>query len=223
MKAWTLLPMVSFVALCSGTALAQDAVKADPAGYKVVFENASVRILKVNHAAGAKSKTHQHPDAIAIPISDAKVRFAMADGKSEDRDMAAGSAMYMAGMTHTPENIGKTPIDAILVEFKTKAAGTAALPTVRPNMAMKVLAEGPRASAFHVTADPTFQEPAGSKHDYDQVVITLAPSKMWLSIDGKPAKTDWAAGDVQFIGRGVAHESKNASGKATEFVIVGIK
>lgn len=223
MKARTLLPMVSLVVLYSGAALAQDALKADPAHYKVVFENASVRILKIDYAVGAKSKVHQHPDAIVIPMNDSTVRFTMADGKSEERDMAAGSAMYTPAITHTPENIGKNRIDGLLVEFKTPAPGTAALPTARPNMAMKVLAEGPRATAFHMTADPAFQEPAGSKHDYDQIVIALSPVKMSLAIDGTPAKTDWARGDVQFIGRGVSHESKNASGKPLDFVIIGVK
>lgn len=223
MKALKLLPMVSLVVLYSGPALAQDALKADPAHYKVVFENASVRILKIDYAVGAKSTMHQHPDAIVIPMNDSKVRFTMADGKSEERDMAAGSAMYTPAITHTPENIGTGRIDGLLVEFKTKAAGMAALPTSRPGMTMKVLAEGPRASAFQMTADATFQEPAGSKHDYDQIVIALGSSKMSLAIDGKPAKTDWARGDVQFIGRGVAHESKNAGGKPIDFVIIGIK
>ena len=39
-----------------------------------------------------------------------------------------------------------------------------------------------------MTADPAFQEPAGSKHDYDQIVIALSPIKISLSLDGKPAK-----------------------------------
>ena len=223
MTVCTLATTVSMVVLCSVAAFAQDAVKADPAHYKVLFENASVRILKIDYAPGAKSKMHQHPDAIVVPMNDSKVRFTMADGKAEERDMAAGAAMYTPGATHTPENIGKGRIEGILVEFKTPAPGTATLPTARPNMAMKVLAEGPRASAFHMTADAAFQEPAGSKHDYDQVVIALSPIKMSLAVDGKPAKTDWARGDVQFIGRGTPHESKNASGKPAEFIIIGIK
>jgi hypothetical protein len=77
--------------------------------------------------------------------------------------------------------------------------------------------------AYRTTADPTFQEPAGSKHDYDQVVIALGPGQMSLSIDGKPAKTTWARGDVQLIGRGVPHESKNMSGKPVDFIIVAVK
>jgi len=86
-----------------------------------------------------------------------------------------------------------------------------------------VFAEGPRAIAYRTTASPTFAEPAGTKHDFDQVVIALESSKMLLSIDGKPAKTNWARGDAQFIGRGVPHEAKNTGGKAVDMIIVAIK
>jgi len=215
--------VVPVLLLSSGGALAQDPVKVDAAHYKVVLDNPSVRVLRINYPAGAKSTMHQHPDAIVIPLADSKVRFATPDGKSEDTDLANESAMYSAAGTHLPTNVGKGRIDGILVEFKTAKPGTATLPTSRPGMAMKVLAEGPRAMAYRNTADPTFSEPAGSKHDYDQIVIALGPSQMSLSVDGKPAKTTWARGDVQFIGRGVAHESKNASGKPVDFVIVAVK
>jgi hypothetical protein len=40
---------------------------------------------------------------------------------------------------------------------------------------------------------------------------------------GKPARTSWARGDVQFIGRGVPHESKNTGGKPVDYVIVAIR
>ncbi len=223
MKACKVLPMVPLVLLWSGGALAQDPVKVDAAHYKLVLENESVRVLRIDYPAGAKSQMHQHPDAMMIPLADAKVRFTMADGKSEDRDMANESANYTPAMTHSPANIGKGPIDGILIEFKSAAPGTAAPPAPRTGMAMKILAESPRAMAYRSTADPTFQEPAGSKHEFDQVVIALGAAQMSLSIDGKSAKTAWARGDVQFIGRGVPHESKNTGGKPVEFVIVAIK
>ena len=86
-----------------------------------------------------------------------------------------------------------------------------------------MLAEGPYGVASRTTADPTFHEPAGSKHDYDQVVISLSDAQMSLSVDGKAAKTTWRRGDVEFIGRGVAHESKNIAGKPIDFVIVAVK
>lgn len=88
---------------------------------------------------------------------------------------------------------------------------------------MKVLAQGPRAVAHRMTADASFSEPAGSKHEYDQVVIALSSGQISLTIDGKAPKTTWTRGDVAFIGRGVPHESKNASGKPLDFIIVTVK
>jgi beta-alanine degradation protein BauB len=223
MKACTLLPMLSFVLMSSTAALAQDPVKVDPAHYKVVLENATVRILKIDYPVGAKSKMHQHPDAIVVSLSDSKVRFTMPDGKSEDVDMASGGALYTPAMTHNPANAGKQPVDALLIEFKKATPGTATIPSSRESMSMKMLAEAPQATAFQITADPSFQEAAGTSHTYDQIVIALGPSPMSLSIDGKPAKTSWKRGDVQFIGRGVAHESRNPSGKPIDFIIIAVK
>lgn len=223
MKLFKAASMVTLVVLSSGAAFAQDPVKVDSAHYTVVFESPAVRVLKISYPAGAKSSMHQHPDAIVVPLGPAKVRFTLPDGKSQDADLANEMPRYEPAGTHSPANLGTGPIDGLLVEFKSAAPGTATLPASRSGLAMKVLAEGPRAMAYRTTADPTFQEPAGSKHEYDQVVIALGPSQMSLTVDGKPAKTTWARGDVQFIGRGVAHESKNASGKPIDFLIVAIK
>lgn len=217
-----MLPLVSFVALGSTAALAQDPMTVDPAHYKVVFENASVRVLSVNYAAGATSKMHQHPDSIMIPLAAAKVRFATPDGKSVDSDMPSESATYAPAGTHSPSNIGTGPITGILVEFKTPTPGKATLPASRPDMTLKVLAEGPRATAYRSTASAAFTEAAGTKHDFDQVVIALSAAQLSLSLDGKPAKTTWARGDAQFIGRGVPHETKSG-GKPVDMVIVAIK
>ena len=211
------------VLICSGVARAQDPVKVDPQHYRVLLENDSVRVLRIDYPAGEKSQMHQHPESIAIPLAPSKVRFAMPDGKSEDRELANETAIYSPPVTHSPANVGSGRIDGILVEFKAPSPGTATLPNARDNMAMKVLAEGPRGVAYRATAQPTFQEPAGSKHEYDQVVIALGPAQMALSVEGKPAKTTWARGDVQFIGRGVSHESKNTGTKPVDFIIVAVK
>ena len=223
MKAWTVLTAVSLVLMSSGAAFAQDPVKVASKHYTVVLDNPSVRVLKANVPPGAKTAMHSHPDSIVIPLAAAKVRFAMPDGKSEESDLPADSAMYTPAHTHSGENIGKTRVDVLIVEFKTPAAGTATVPSARDNMAIKMLAEGPRAVVYRATAEPTFTEPAGSKHEFDQIVIALGPAPMSLAIDGKPAKTTWKRGDVQFIGRGVPHESKNTGSKPVDFVIVAVE
>jgi beta-alanine degradation protein BauB len=223
MKVCKALFAAGVVALWSAPAHAQDPTKVDAAHYKTVFENPSVRVLKITYAAGSKSTMHQHPDSIVVPLTSAKVQFTLPDGKTQDTDLAVESAMYSPAGTHSPANMDTKPMEALLIEFKTPGPGSAVLPASREGMAIKTLAEGPRAMAYRTTAAPTFQEPAGSKHDYDQIVIALGPTQMSLAIDGKPAKTTWARGDVQFIGRGVAHESKNTGGKPVDMVIVAIK
>ena len=212
----------SLVVAATTALLAQDPVKTDPSHYKVLVDNASVRVLEVNYAAGAKSVMHSHPDAIIVPLTASKVRFNTPDGKFTDQDMANEGASCAAAGTHSPTNMGTGALRGILVEFK-GAGGKAVLPANRASLTMKPIAECARATAYRSIADPTFSEPAGTKHDYDQVVIALGAAQMSLAIDGKPAKTTWARGDVQFIGRGVAHESKNTGGKPVDFIIVSIK
>jgi len=77
--------------------------------------------------------------------------------------------------------------------------------------------------AYRSTAAPTFTEAAGTKHDFDQVVIALNAAQMSLAVAGQPAKTMWKRGDAVFIGRGTAHEAKNTGGKPVDFIIVAIK
>lgn len=202
---------------------AQDPTKVDPAHYKVILDNPSVRVLHITYAPGATSKMHEHPDAMVIVLSTGKMSFATPDGKSEERELPKDSALFTPAGKHLPSNVGKTTMDAILVEFKSPQPGTATIPTERPDMQIKTLAESPRATAYLATIDPKFKEPAGTKHDYDQVVIALAPSQTSLKVEGQPAKTSWKRGDVMFVGRGAAHESNNVSGKPSDVVIVAIK
>ena len=222
MRALRVLTALSLAAMWQASTAAQDPVKVDAAHYKVLVDNPSVRVLKISYPAGGKSTMHQHPDTVVIPLAASKVRFTGPDGKTREMDLAAESATFAPAETHNPANIGAGPVDAILVEFKTPEPGKATLPSARPGLAMKVLAESPRALAYRVTAEPTFTEPAGTKHDYDQVVIALGSSKMSLALEGKPAKSSWARGDVQFIGRGTGHES-HGTDKPVDFIIVAVK
>src|SRR6266540_4768648 len=179
MKALKLALVLAAVPL---VAAAQDAVKVDPGHYKVLIDNPSVRVLKITYAPGAKSPMHSHPDSMLVALGAAKALFTLPDGKTQDMEIGKETASYTPATTHAPANVGTTPVDAILVEFKAKDPGTASVPTSRPGMQLATLAE-----------------------------------------EGQPTVTHWKRGDVQFIGRGVKHESKNTSGKPIEFAIVAIK
>jgi quercetin dioxygenase-like cupin family protein len=213
MKTMKLALVLSAVPL---VAAAQDAAKVDAKHYKVLIDNPSVRVLKVTYLAGAKSPMHSHPDSMLVSLADSKARFTLPDGKTQDMDIAKETAVYTPATTHPPANVGTTPVDAILVEFNAKEPGTASVPTSRPGMQVNMLAEGPRAIAFMTKPAPDFHEDPGTTHDYDQVVISMGANDLSLAIEGKPTVTKWQRGTVQFIGRGVKHESKNLSNRPTE-------
>ena len=204
-------------------AAAQDPVKVDPSHYKVLIDNPAVRVLKVDVAAGAKSPMHSHPDALLVPLASGSARFTMPDGKTVDSLLTKETAVFTPASTHAPLNVGTTRVDAILIEFKTPAAGTTSLPGPRPGLEQTLLVESPRAVAFKAVTAPDFAEPAGSTHDYDQVVIALGPGSLTLDVDGQPAVTRWQRGDVRFIGRGVKHQAKNTGGKPFDVIIVAIR
>lgn len=213
---------VGVVLSWSGTVIAQDPAKVNPEMYKQILDNPTVRVLRVTGGPGAGAAVHAHPDHLAIALSAAKVRIVPKGGAPDARDMAAGTALYVPAGAHESSNAGSAPLDIILVELKAEA-GTGTIPTSRDNMNIKVLADGPKAVVYRSTAAPSFQEPAGTTHDYAQVVIAIEPTSMSLSVDGQPAKTSWARGDVAFIGRGVKHEAKNTTGKPVDFIIVAIR
>ena len=107
------------LALAVPSVLAQDPTKVDSKHYKVEFENSKVRILRVHYGPHEKSVMHRHPDAIAIFQSDGKVRFTFPGGKTEEREMKAGQALFTPAVRHLPENMTDNDMEVILVELKT--------------------------------------------------------------------------------------------------------
>ncbi|HEV2905507.1 MAG TPA: TonB family protein [Pyrinomonadaceae bacterium] len=129
-----------FLFACAVPALAQDPVQVDPKHYKVEFENANVRVLRIKIGPGEKSIMHQHPDAVAVFQSSGRGKFTFPDGKTEERDIVAGQAIWTPATTHLPENIGSAEFEVILIELKHEAkANEQGTPTSKPGIAGGVL------------------------------------------------------------------------------------
>ncbi|HSA91714.1 MAG TPA: hypothetical protein VLE48_01780 [Terriglobales bacterium] len=110
--------LLLFLALAAGVALAQDPVKMDPKHYHVMFENDQVRVLHIIYAPGEKSVMHEHPDSVAVLLTDQRVKFTFPDGASEVEDAKAKDALWIESNKHLPENVGTGPFEVILVELK---------------------------------------------------------------------------------------------------------
>jgi quercetin dioxygenase-like cupin family protein len=99
-------------------AFAQDAVRVDPKHYKVVSENAQVRILRVHYGPHEKSVMHSHPDSVVVYLSNGTTKFTFPDGKTRDSTGKKGESQFTPAETHLPENTGDTPFDAVVIELK---------------------------------------------------------------------------------------------------------
>ena len=103
-------------------AMAQDPVRVDAKHYKVEFENAQVRVLRITYGPHEKSVMHQHPANVAVFLTDGQVRFTLSDGKTQDVTLKAGATQWDGGGKHLPENIGDKPFELVVVELKSKPA-----------------------------------------------------------------------------------------------------
>ena len=121
-----------FVLAFAVPALAQDAVKADPKHYKVEFENARVRVLRVRYGPKEKSVWHRHPAGVVIAVTDAHVKFNLPGGKSQETNLKAGQTQATPAGRHLPENLGDSDFEVVLVELKTRRRPAAKKPAEAP-------------------------------------------------------------------------------------------
>lgn len=113
---------LAFQVMAIAPAMGQDPVKVDAKHYKVEFENAQVRVLRIAYGPHEKSVMHGHPASLAVFLTDGSVKFTLADGKTLASDVKAGMVQWNAGGKHLPENVGDKPFELILVELKGKHA-----------------------------------------------------------------------------------------------------
>jgi len=99
--------------------LAQSPVETDGDKYKVVMENAQVRVLEYKDLPGEKTHEHRHPAFVLYAVSAFKRKIHLPDGKVLTREFKAGDVMYSPEQVHIGENVGTTPTHVIMVELKT--------------------------------------------------------------------------------------------------------
>lgn len=114
-----LLSVMLIVPLC--TSQAQDPSVVDADHYKVEFENEHVRVVRITYGAGEKSVMHDHPDGVAVYLTDATVKMNLPDGSTVDLGGKANHADWAPGGKHLPQNVGDEPLELILVELKATA------------------------------------------------------------------------------------------------------
>ena len=112
------LCLIVLLLFAAGGVQAQDPVQVDSGHYKLVFENEQVRVLRITYGPQEKSVMHDHPDSVAIFLTDHHIKFTYPDGKAEEAHAEAGDTSWHRGVKHLPENLSDKPFELILVELK---------------------------------------------------------------------------------------------------------
>lgn len=96
-----------------------DPVSVSPDHYKTLLENESVRVVEMNLGVGEMDEVHSHPNETVYFLSGSKVKIQLPDGNVVEADIPDGHVMWNEAWTHQVENVGGTPVRAIIVEDKT--------------------------------------------------------------------------------------------------------
>ena len=210
--------------LTAALALAQDPVKVAGGQYRLIAENEDVRLLEVNLAPGAKTVMHSHPDVMAVMLQPGVTKWTMPDGKTVQSalDTKRGTVMAMDAQTHISENVGKTALKAILIEFKKPAPTAAAARKASSAPSCKVVAESPHATAQLCGGG------AGSttaKHTHSAGVVYVALTDVTAEITDGTGKmhTLEMKKDTGAIAAPETHSAKNTGKSPYQLIVVDLK
>ena len=112
------LAFVALLVLAMPILTAQDMVKVAPKNCKVLLDNDRVRVVRVVTKPGEKLGMHSHPANIVYSMTSGKAKFTSADGKTEERELKAGQAVWSDAVTHSTENVGTSESRVLVIELK---------------------------------------------------------------------------------------------------------
>ncbi len=95
-----------------------DAVRVDPARYKVDFENDRVRIVRLGFGPRERGLMVTHPPRVLVTLTDVSVKLLFHDGRTDARGAPAGVAGWLDAETLQTENAAPAPLEVVLVEPK---------------------------------------------------------------------------------------------------------
>jgi quercetin dioxygenase-like cupin family protein len=95
-----------------------DPVVLDPDKFKVRLENARVRVLEIRMPPGSRHAMHWHPEHLIYAITSYTVKDSFLDGTTKVSNREAGEVIWGEPITHAAENVGRTLVHALIIEFK---------------------------------------------------------------------------------------------------------
>lgn len=213
-------------ALLSTSAAAQDPVAVSPRFYTVELENQWVRVLRLKLGPGEISSRHAHPDAVAVLLTDARVKVTNADGTVQSPTRSAGQVLYSPATTqaHTEENMSDQPLEAVFVELK---PGAPASPPIELDVVKldpehhPVVLENQRVRAIRTILEPNLKSPMHEHPHYVVVYLTELHTTMTMA-DGRKVDNPRKSGDVAWRDA-LKHETENIGERTAVEIQIELK
>jgi len=95
-----------------------DALSAAGDVHTAIFENESIRVLKVVVPAHYQVPMHWHPRNMIYVLAPGTFRFSFPNDPSKDVELALGQVLSGSKIEHAAENIGDTEVQLLVIEFK---------------------------------------------------------------------------------------------------------
>ena len=96
-----------------------DVLKVIPENYKLLYENALVRVIEARVPPGTEEKPHRHMRGVSICMTEYTVESRiLPDGQWVRSDRKHGTVYWSESSLHILRNVGKTTSHTIRVELK---------------------------------------------------------------------------------------------------------
>lgn len=199
--------------------------EADPAHFKLEFENEAVKVIRADWGPKeAFSGTLELGDLVAVRLAPANFRVTLPDGKSADRASNLGAVLFSPATKIRVENLQDHRVVSVLVELKGKGVGGSVTPskldplTSDPTHHHLVL-ENDKVRVIRVTFGPGQGAP-GFFDASAAIIVPLTPLHFEVAtLDGKKAYTRLNFGQAVWVPAGRILP-KNLSDMHAEFIVV---
>ncbi len=197
-------------------------VEAEPL-HKVLFQNDSLRVLKLTLPPGQSTQFHTHThDRVAIDLSTTEItqqKIGEPEGPKTATKPGNFNALTLtdASYTHRVHNVGKTPYEVLDIELLQRPETPSAA------VAAAVAAENPSARIYNWILPPGITSPMHT-HARPYVIISITEINLAMSSpDGQSATHGVSPGDFRFVDAKVTHNLGNMGTAPGQIIEIELK
>lgn len=209
----------------AASASAAQTTQAAPPEEQVLYENPYVRVRRTIYPAGKHLPMHSHKARVVVFLGNGVVRTTTPDGRAHNMTFHRGMVYWSDPVTHTLDNVGGTPLDAVEVELlRPYPAAPQAFAGDALRQApgqFKMVFANDQVRVLQFTLEPHASSPM---HDHlDRIVVQLLPIHARVTLpNGSQSELNAPQDDVRFESS-VRHSVENLSDARTAAISIELE